>query len=654
MNSINFKKLVMLHMVCLLVITSTCGGGGGGKKTGGEDPINESESVAADAYTLLKEGSVNEAMAKYDEALALNPDDTTSAFGAALARLILLGTSEPTNNLLASVGQEPAQLSEFLGADGYLAARNQENQIEVSLDGLDGPFFGWSHPYTNEWSGEYPVIPYPENITLWDRQNEIEAELKPYGIYWWNFSDYLDGTLSIQELDEEAQQLFAEYQQIEDQLNETSFYECAVNGIDARLYNADESVMIYLSLDVHAEGTRDGQPLNLRNPVPGETIDYSDTSKYREACGGFRSYPLLVSIRVAKDNFGYKSYYSEGSYTLNSISSQVGESYEIVFNNLAYSSSEEDNDETPPPILNGRISDVLNDPIKYADYTLPFANLKPISKAIVLGQIQNGVTSEAIQSYLNSYIPLMNDIDALLEKADVSDDFQFVIPKELFFGLQDMPLNRADLKAMRAGIKFSKAGFNLANAWSFSVDIDNLYNEAGKRVASKQEIVDQLNDSFALKADHRLGEAQVQVTEGLDLLISAHEVISEISVDGIIEDNPQAEDGFAEARAALEVIRSSLASQQIFPYVEPVVNLNLENFFTNPPDANEIDFDPFVIEDGKIKLVEVFFEQALEGIVDYDMALKYKMAFVSINRAFAGKVFDEFNPLIAIGEVFNP
>ena len=81
--------------------------------------------------------------------------------------------------------------------------------------------------------------------------------------------------------------------------------------------------------------------------------------------------------------------------------------------------------------------------------------------------------------------------------------------------------------------------------------------------------------------------------------------------------------------------------------------MNLGNFFTNPPDASEVDFDPFVIENDQIRPVEMFFKEMLEGTVDFEIVPAYRAAFTAIRGDFGYFVLDEFRNFFVAGHLVS-
>lgn len=280
----------------------------------------------------------------------------------------------------------------------------------------------------------------------------------------------------------------------------------------------------------------------------------------------------------------------------------------------------------------------------------PFAGTYPNLLGRLLGNAADSLTGSRLQEILSEYVPLFVEIENLLKKADQGDDFQFTIPKGLYFGEEDILVNRVDLKALRGGLVMAQFGLYLMNSWQFPITVGTLYDPDGNLLAGKQELVDQLNQFFTLKADHDLDAAEERFVTGIQLLLDAMDLIPQITVDGVLEQNPSAADGYAELRDMTATVQKSLVERQAFVYVDPLLNVSLTAFFNNPPDASEVDFDPFVLENGRIRPVEAFFQEILKETIDLDFAKTYRRAFKTDLKGFARVVFDEFEVFNAAGE----
>ena len=195
------------------------------------------------------------------------------------------------------------------------------------------------------------------------------------------------------------------------------------------------------------------------------------------------------------------------------------------------------------------------------------------------------------------------------------------------------------------------------NAWELPLDLGGLFDAQGRLSVSKQQVVDQLNQFFVLKADHEMGSAKQKFADGLQLALDAHDLLSEVTQDGIIESAAGADAGYAEVRSLLATLQRSMTQTEEFPFVTPALHLNLLSFFDTPPDASAIDIDPFVLEkkyswstEETIMPVEAFFSQAIQNTLDIDFNQAYVSGFRALHHDFVDVVFDEFDWFFMGGE----
>lgn len=273
----------------------------------------------------------------------------------------------------------------------------------------------------------------------------------------------------------------------------------------------------------------------------------------------------------------------------------------------------------------------------------------------IFSQAGDTLTGTNLQDALAGYITLVEEIRNLLEKADKANDFQFSVPKDLFSGTADIPLNRVDLKALRATFAFWEAGLDFLDSWNLPMTVGDLFDTNGNQLVSDQEIVNRLNNAqfFALKSTNKIADAKVAVTQGLQLALDMIDLLPSVTVDGIFEQETGTADGYTEIQQLAQKMQSSLSASVDFTYVSPLVHVNLGQLFSTPPDASKIDVDPFVLEGGRIRPVESFFTQAFSGIADIDFGLHYARAFTAISRAFARTAFGEFHPFSVAGVVLG-
>jgi hypothetical protein len=282
----------------------------------------------------------------------------------------------------------------------------------------------------------------------------------------------------------------------------------------------------------------------------------------------------------------------------------------------------------------------------------PFEPIDGLYYEQIVSRTGRDYTSEDLQANLAAYKPLLQEIADLLAIADQNNDFRFDIPKALYFGEEDVTVNRLDLKALRSAIAYTCASLHVANSWTARLDIGLLYNENGERVLPLEDLVDQLNESLNLKEDHELDQAEIQLALGLRQDLEMIALLPDVAVDGLIdnEEDLVVADGFEEMDSFLAALERSLDGREVIPFVDPLLELDLNAFFTDPPDAGRIDSDPFVLEDGSIKLVEAFFQEMLDEFSNIDMNEDYAHGFEVLDRSFLGNVLDEFEDFVVAGE----
>lgn len=587
---------ISLCLAAMGGFTTACGGGGGGKRE--DDIVVEpvpatSEEVSSQARVLLDEGNVEEALSKYDEALALNPSNTEAAFGAALTRLVMLSEAEPTNTILDSLGQNQVNVSNLVGPQSYLAELNSINQTSATFDTFTSPFFGKAYAVENSY---------------------VDSDYDPA-------------------------------------IGEYVSYQIEATTLIVTIENLDRVLETELNLDVRFTKTNldTGEVVSQTDLAAGAPINVSDeVSLQTHINGRYASWGDWVDMG---DEWGWQR---TGTIVAKKVGSLAGDAVEVEFQNVVLDYRDSDSGETKYVTLTGTVGDQVSrsspDKAAYLPFFPALANRPHAGLKTVLAKANDSVTTEDYQAALEGYVPLFEEIEELLAQADQDNAFQFVIPKGLYFGQSDIPVNRIDLKLMRGAMDLARMGFYLANSWFFPVTVGTLYDESGNRLITKEDLVDQLNQFFGLKTDHYLQDAELALTEGLQRLLEAHDLLSQVTVDGTIEQNPLAVEEYQELHDLVAMVQNSLAEQQVFTFVEPAVPVNLNAFFAEPPDAASIDFDPFVIEEGQIRPVEAFFQKLLEGVVDYDTALTYRKNFPAIQRGFGKMVFEEFHNFFAAGE----
>lgn len=632
------KRMVALAGVGMLLTllangVSGCGGGGGSDTP--STPVS-SESLAEAALALLGNGDISGAQSSYDASLAADPENSQAAFGAAFTRMLLLPESSPAKTILGELGQNEFKVSNVVGPTGYLAALNVINKSEVAIDSIGGPFHGPAVGYNSNWTNT--VTDYAAQDAYYQR---IEDE----------YNVCVESCLTDDCLTQCEEELYTKY---DDESSYTTVdLNCSIESVQFEYIDEDNSLQINGYLLLSAKAEKDGTILSSFELKEGDAFDLGASTGMRP-CASDR----IVSLWVrSHDNYYGEDYEepidSSGTLTLQKGESALGEGFELQLSNVVLT-----NWDGETLTLNGTLKDTITEKepkaVDYFPFAEMFGGIKGGKVNVLFSRTRDGLTSAELVAEAIGFVPLFQEIKELLAQADRDNDFQFVVPKGLYFGNKDIPLNRIDLKGIRAGIDMALAGFYLADSWSFEIEVGSLYDEEGNKLYTLEEVAAQLNRFFELKSDNHLVEAQVEIAEGLQLVLDAHDLISEVTADGIVEDAPGTAAGYAELKDAVSIIQKSLSEQQIFPYVDPALTISLNSFFNNPPDASEIDIDPFVIEDGSIKPVEAFFAKLLEGTIDLDLTKTYRKAFTALEDPDLGRaVFDEFSNFFIAGRRLN-
>ncbi len=254
----------------------------------------------------------------------------------------------------------------------------------------------------------------------------------------------------------------------------------------------------------------------------------------------------------------------------------------------------------------------------------------------IVRRMQAGYTGADLIAEVDTLMVALNSIIADLEVAILDADASFTIPKAMYAGDADIPINHADMLAILSGLYAAKAGSNFANSWTFDMDFSDLVDENGNSLQTAQEIVNRLNAQFALKTPNQLSTARTNLFEAFTYSKQALDEILSGSSGGVLNlseiNQPMYEEMLDMANAALESFDASTA----VPHLVPEVMADLKSFFDNPPN---IESDPFVAGGRrKIEAVESYWQQMINSACDYEIGTRgvkmFSSAVLSINRPF--------------------
>jgi len=240
-------------------------------------------------------------------------------------------------------------------------------------------------------------------------------------------------------------------------------------------------------------------------------------------------------------------------------------------------------------------------------------------KRCVMGQVVDGYNLSTMTDSiyeLSLYIEsIIIDISVAIEDEEAS----YVIPRELYNGSDDIHINHADMVQTLAGMYFLQASVLMVNAWELDIELSGLFDEDGNFIGSEQEVVDSLNDSFTLRDVNGLEFALDSLVDAFFYSSEAMAEVLEGSSGGILDLTEENVEIYQELSDITSAASESLdVGEAVIPHVIPELTSDLDNFFTDPFDAAEIEHDPFVLEDGSIKAVEAFWKDVAKRAGNYD------------------------------------
>lgn len=265
----------------------------------------------------------------------------------------------------------------------------------------------------------------------------------------------------------------------------------------------------------------------------------------------------------------------------------------------------------------------------------------------LLGQAKPELTSADIQKALLNVEPVLKEVIAEWEIAEKDPDFSFTLPKELFYANYDITVKRADLSLGISALYGALSGIDFANSWTADMELGKLIDtkgatgKIGNTLMPKKDIVKVLNNFFGLKSDNHLVDAKANLQKSLQKGKDAlGQYLNGNAGGALVVDDP-AKVGVQELLTTVNEVLTSFDAPTPISATNPVATLNLGYLFANPPNADKIDIDPFVLEvpypgGGKIKAVESFFQKMMDGVIDVKLSQK---SFDIFTSAVTGKTF---------------
>lgn len=246
----------------------------------------------------------------------------------------------------------------------------------------------------------------------------------------------------------------------------------------------------------------------------------------------------------------------------------------------------------------------------------------------LLGQAKPELTTAEIQKALLNIEPVLKEVIAEWETAEKDPNFLFTLPKELFFANADVTIKHADLSLGISALYGALSAIDLANSWTADMDLGKLIDtkgatgKIGNILIQKKDIVPILNKFFALKSDNHLGDAKTNLQKALQKGKDALGQYLTGNVGGaLVVDDALTKPGIQELLTTVTEVLAAFDAPTPITATTPIATLNLGHLFANPPNADTIDIDPFVLETpypggNQIKAVETFFQKMMDGVID--------------------------------------
>ncbi len=274
----------------------------------------------------------------------------------------------------------------------------------------------------------------------------------------------------------------------------------------------------------------------------------------------------------------------------------------------------------------------------YEDFGLPFAStfasagLGGAVGSLLQEAIDNGIDADELKSQVVAFIDDFEDMEDDLEVVLDDSSFTIDLPAELFYVTDDVTVSYNDARLMMAGLQGTIFSLAVLNAYDPGVNIDDVVtsgeidqeilvadlNGSGETVNGvtvDETVFLTLDDASAITdQESRFTEALSNFQTGLQAWIDGE--ISEffsMNMNSLnLERAVEVADELTDSLTGLTTM-DSLGTAT-------VVSLNLDQFFSNPPDASEVDVgagDPFVLEDEQARPVESYFDELLDGIAEF-------------------------------------
>lgn len=302
---------------------------------------------------------------------------------------------------------------------------------------------------------------------------------------------------------------------------------------------------------------------------------------------------------------------------------------------------------------NGYLADSLVNRESWSAF--PFYN---IQECVDSNSKPNCVLSRTVSAYrsssfLNSFEAWTDNLDSILSDLQIAvadSDISFTIPQTLYFGNRDLTLNHSDMLQMISAFYFIKTSGDIAHSYVFDIDLSSLVDRDGRARLSASEVVNLLNDQFSLRSDNKISEARNNLQQALAYSLQAIQEVRGAAAGGILSVSSTNRIYYDELYNLTLSLQQSFDGPTNLVGTSPLILADLDNFFSNPADGAAIAIDPFVLEDGKIKAVEAYWQQMLNTACNFNLSAPQFRLFSEsvrdINRPYF-ELFQNLNDLHA-------
>jgi len=273
----------------------------------------------------------------------------------------------------------------------------------------------------------------------------------------------------------------------------------------------------------------------------------------------------------------------------------------------------------------------------YADLPLhdvitTYKNFEDIVENILDSLNDSGTTAGDLQAQLLDLIPHFEYMESCLDVVLADSIFTFTIPEELFNTSDDMDVTLNDARFFMAKTKASIVVLSIQAAYDFGIDFEDILDASGD--IDPEVLVADLNGTGEFINGVTVDTTPFMTMNDESLITGSHDRFND-ALEYLIEALDNVDDG---ARSDLFninkpdpdlsqpvgffddlLVSSESPGGQAINGTEKTINyIDLYEFFTDPPSAADVtSSDPFVYEEGKIKIVESYFEELFDDIVNF-------------------------------------